>query len=238
MHLTGPLAVLAGLALATARSSPYRPHWSLPSRQTTFDASTATLDEFMAYALETANARITSAGGTCTTENTIVRKEFTNLSGDERIAYTDALLCLIALPPKTPSDLAGAQSRFDDFVVTHINQTTTIHNTVSYPPRLESQYCLVLLVGLKAKAHTYLAGQLPRLAPFLPPRDGAGPEERVWLHRWNPILGLDQDGRDRPRCLRDGRRLRDESVGQRRSGRAQRHRHRRRLCIRRRDPDL
>lgn len=35
-------------------------------------------------------------------------------------------------PAKTPSNVAaGAKSRFDDFIVTHIQQTNTIHNTVS-----------------------------------------------------------------------------------------------------------
>lgn len=36
-------------------------------------------------------------------------------------------------PAKTPSSLApGAISRYDDWVVTHINQTLTIHETASF----------------------------------------------------------------------------------------------------------
>lgn len=54
------------------------------------------------------------------------------MSATERINYTDALLCLMDKPAKTPSDLApGAKTRYDDWVVTHINQTLTIHGTVS-----------------------------------------------------------------------------------------------------------
>jgi hypothetical protein len=42
-----------------------------------------------------------------------------DLTSEERIAYTDAVLCLQSKEAKTPSDLAeGAKSRFDDFIVT------------------------------------------------------------------------------------------------------------------------
>lgn len=38
------------------------------------------------------------------------------------------MLCLQSKPAKTPSTLAeGAKTRYDDFVVTHINQTNYIH---------------------------------------------------------------------------------------------------------------
>lgn len=37
------------------------------------------------------------------------------------------------LPPKTPTSLApGAKSRYDDFQVTHMNQTLAIHNTANF----------------------------------------------------------------------------------------------------------
>lgn len=55
-----------------------------------------------------------------------------DLSPKERIAYIDAVLCFQAKPPITPSSFApGARSRYDDFIVTHINQTFSIHGTVS-----------------------------------------------------------------------------------------------------------
>lgn len=58
------------------------------------------------------------------------------MSGVERINYTDALNCLMDKPSQTPSDMApGAKTRYDDWVVTHINQTLSIHSTVrSSPP--------------------------------------------------------------------------------------------------------
>lgn len=56
-----------------------------------------------------------------------------DLTDSERIAYTTAVQCLMASPAKTPNDLAvGAKTRYDDWVVTHINQTGTIHATASF----------------------------------------------------------------------------------------------------------
>ena len=57
------------------------------------------------------------------------------MSRDERLEYIAAVKCLQRLPARTPSSLApGAKSRFDDFVVTHINQTLTIHYTGNFMP--------------------------------------------------------------------------------------------------------
>lgn len=50
----------------------------------------------------------------------------------ERKAFSDAVMCLQSLPPKTPNGFAaGIKTRYDDFVWTHINQTNYIHFTVS-----------------------------------------------------------------------------------------------------------
>lgn len=47
---------------------------------------------------------------------------------DERKSYIQAAQCLQSRPSRTPRELApGALTRFDDFVVTHINQTLGIH---------------------------------------------------------------------------------------------------------------
>ena len=51
-----------------------------------------------------------------------------SLSKAERLAYVNAVKCLQSKPAKTPASVApGAKSRFDDFVVTHIQQTLDIH---------------------------------------------------------------------------------------------------------------
>lgn len=53
-----------------------------------------------------------------------------SLSGQQRIAFTDAVTCLQSKPSKIPAGVApGAKSRFDDFIATHINQSLIIHNS-------------------------------------------------------------------------------------------------------------
>jgi len=77
----------------------------------------------------------------CNIGNAAVRKEWLSLSDDEKIAYTDAVKCLMNKPSISGSAIPGAKSRFDDFVGVHINQTLSIHATVkglSYPRILHS----------------------------------------------------------------------------------------------------
>lgn len=63
---------------------------------------------------------------------TVLNSTRGTLSSKERTDYTSAVLCLQKKTAKTPSILApGAKTRYDDFVATHINQTLTIHYTVS-----------------------------------------------------------------------------------------------------------
>lgn len=120
-------AILIGLA-TLADASPLQK--TNPRATTAFDPSSATQAEFASHALEVAQSRVANSS-TCSSENITVRKQWENLTSDERIAYTDALNCLMEKPAKTPSDLAaGAKTRYDDFIVTHINQTLSIHSTV------------------------------------------------------------------------------------------------------------
>lgn len=58
-----------------------------------------------------------------------------SLSKEERLAYINAVKCLQSKPPRTPASVApGARSRFDDFVVTHIQQTLDIHYSGIFQP--------------------------------------------------------------------------------------------------------
>lgn len=119
-------AVLFGLA-SLADASPLQKAYP---RETAFDPTSATQDEFASHALEVAQSRVANSS-TCNAENISVRKPWEKLTSDERIAYTDALNCLMDKPAKTPSDVApGAKTRYDDFIITHINQTLSIHSTV------------------------------------------------------------------------------------------------------------
>ena len=58
----------------------------------------------------------------------VVRKEWGSLCRQERLDYISAVLCLQNKPSHLPDGLVpGARNRYDDFVATHINQTSHIH---------------------------------------------------------------------------------------------------------------
>jgi tyrosinase len=72
-------------------------------------------------------------GGSCSLKDIRVRREWGTLSKAQRKNYIEAVQCLQEKPARTPSAVAsGAKTRFDDFVATHINQTTTIHYTANF----------------------------------------------------------------------------------------------------------
>jgi hypothetical protein len=66
----------------------------------------------------------------CDISKAPVRKEWLSLSDEEKIAYTNAVKCLMDKPSISGAAIPGAKSRFDDFVGVHINQTLSIHATV------------------------------------------------------------------------------------------------------------
>ncbi|KXT10998.1 hypothetical protein AC579_5005 [Pseudocercospora musae] len=68
------------------------------------------------------------AAGSCQSQKLIVRKEWGDMSRDERLDYIRALNCLHTKPPKTDPKLApGCKTRYDDFVVAHIMNTYNVH---------------------------------------------------------------------------------------------------------------
>ncbi|KAJ5094206.1 hypothetical protein N7456_010067 [Penicillium angulare] len=65
-----------------------------------------------------------------TLEKLRIRRNWRAFSVEERKAYIDSVLCLQSLPSRTPYELAkGSKARYDDFVATHINQSTIIHRS-------------------------------------------------------------------------------------------------------------
>lgn len=67
---------------------------------------------------------------TCTKDNLQVRREWGDISKAERRKYIDAMLCLMNKPSHlNQTEYPGAQTRFDDFVAVHINQTLFTHGT-------------------------------------------------------------------------------------------------------------
>jgi tyrosinase len=79
----------------------------------------------------------------------------------QRQEYVQAVLCLMSLPAKTKSQAPGARTRFDDYVVVHIQKTPIAHNNVC----ILSPY-MIRLQNLIARANTLLLFQ-PQ-AFFLP----------------------------------------------------------------------
>jgi len=70
---------------------------------------------------------------TCTKANLKVRKEWGDISATDKKAYIAALQCVLERPSKLDkTKFPGAKSRYDDFVVVHMNQTQYIHGTGSF----------------------------------------------------------------------------------------------------------
>ncbi|KAK5661052.1 hypothetical protein OQA88_12431 [Cercophora sp. LCS_1] len=100
-------------------------------------ASTVKTDVLAAAALvRLTEYAITTPGGsssTCNIHNVAKRREWGSLSSSQRIAYTDAVKCLMTKPSLLdPVLYPGAKTRFDDFVAVHINQTFSIHGTANF----------------------------------------------------------------------------------------------------------
>jgi len=92
-----------------------------------------------------------SSMSSCTIGKAAVRKEWLSLSDKEKTAYITAVQCLMDKPSITGDAAPGAKSRYDDFVAVHINQTLSIHATVSASPNSG-----VLRVLMDARATSYL----------------------------------------------------------------------------------
>jgi len=119
MRLSTPLAFVALLAHSDASS------WMPGNTAGTDWLAQKTLQNQAQYAAQ----RQYHSG--CTPSNTYVRREWLSLPKREKKAYITAVQCLQTKPSISGTLAPGAKSRFDDFVATHINQTLTIHGTVS-----------------------------------------------------------------------------------------------------------
>ncbi|KAI9046822.1 hypothetical protein LZ554_008903 [Drepanopeziza brunnea f. sp. 'monogermtubi'] len=76
---------------------------------------------------------ISSRAQKCSLKNVVIRRDWDHLSATDRISYTDAVLCLMSKPSiLNQTQYPGAKSRYDDFVVVHINQTLSIHGTGNF----------------------------------------------------------------------------------------------------------
>ncbi|KAF2837670.1 Di-copper centre-containing protein [Patellaria atrata CBS 101060] len=96
-------------------------------------------DELAAIALENAYKILDgtlqdgSSHTSCNRDNVVIRKEYGDLTTDERDDYTKAVKCLLNAPSKlSSSQYPGAKNRYDDFVIVHINMTHMVHGTANF----------------------------------------------------------------------------------------------------------
>ncbi|KAK3392845.1 hypothetical protein B0H63DRAFT_2337 [Podospora didyma] len=81
-------------------------------------------DQYQKNVLKTIKDRRTG----CTPDKLLRRKEWGDLSKKDRLSYINAVYCLASKPGTTPhSQVPGARTLFDDFVVSHIQQKPFVH---------------------------------------------------------------------------------------------------------------
>ncbi|OHF04166.1 hypothetical protein CORC01_00505 [Colletotrichum orchidophilum] len=127
-------AILAAVTLAAPS---VRPRDDLATHEAQFANLTASIQANVLKSLDEREARLKQDGqeAPCKARNIVFRREYGALSESERLSYVNAVKCLQSLPPRTPANVSsGARSRYDDFVVTHIQKTLTIHYTGNFMP--------------------------------------------------------------------------------------------------------
>ncbi|OIW22959.1 Di-copper centre-containing protein [Coniochaeta ligniaria NRRL 30616] len=124
-----PLRTSTALLLLSAISAPVTGYTPASTAETDVLAALAAGKLALYYTQQRRAGNHTS----CTLENVAVRREWSTLSSSDRIAYTNAVNCLMSKPSlNNASEVPGAKSRFDDFVAVHINQTLFIHGTANF----------------------------------------------------------------------------------------------------------
>lgn len=128
MKFASSLALAAGVWASVAAATPYN-----PSVLSLRDDDQTAVESIIANITDLFYDQLPATGSGCTQENVVYRREYGSLSSQEKLNYINAVKCLQRLPTRTPANVsAGARSRFDDFTVTHIQQTLTIHYTGNF----------------------------------------------------------------------------------------------------------
>ncbi|KAH7037658.1 uncharacterized protein B0I36DRAFT_69380 [Microdochium trichocladiopsis] len=64
----------------------------------------------------------------CTAANAIQRKEYSDLTTDEKLAFISAVKCVQSLPSRfAPGEIPASENLFDDFTAVHIDLSLSIH---------------------------------------------------------------------------------------------------------------
>jgi tyrosinase len=123
---------------AASQAAAVSPSATPAAASTSLPVAAAQLDQLAELAYNTTTDNVSSNSdlekhGGCTIGNLRIRRDWRTFSSKQKKAYISSVVCLQKLPSLTPSDVApGARSRYDDFVATHINQTTKIHYTGTF----------------------------------------------------------------------------------------------------------
>lgn len=71
----------------------------------------------------------------CTLENAGVRREWGDMTVEQRADFVNATYCLMTSPSKGPQDqFPGARTRYDDFMSYHLTNAGTLHDTIGLFP--------------------------------------------------------------------------------------------------------
>lgn len=71
----------------------------------------------------------------CTLEKAGVRREWGDMTDEQRSDFINATLCLMKAPSQAPKDqFPGARNRYDDFVAYHLTNAGTLHDTIGLFP--------------------------------------------------------------------------------------------------------
>ncbi|KAK0736745.1 hypothetical protein B0T21DRAFT_441541 [Apiosordaria backusii] len=162
--------------------------------------------------------------GNCTLETAVRRKEWMDLTLAQRKEYTDAVLCLMSKPALTSSAAPGAKSRFDDYIVVHVQQTPRNHGSYwnwdryakdpAKSPLFDGSEGSMGGNGAKAQYNGIMIPGAPRPYDRIPAADGGGcvttgpfKNMTVNLGPIAPTLQITRNPRSdglgyNPRCLR------------------------------------
>ncbi|KAH6684269.1 hypothetical protein B0J14DRAFT_664116 [Halenospora varia] len=97
------------------------------------DAELAAIALDNAYKILNGTLADGSTRTTCSKDTLAIRKEFGDMTTAERDDYTSSVKCLMKAPSKlSATSYPGAKTRYDDFVVVHINMTMSVHSTANF----------------------------------------------------------------------------------------------------------
>ncbi|KAF1914270.1 hypothetical protein BDU57DRAFT_578059 [Ampelomyces quisqualis] len=112
-------AIVAALCFTGASA------WPFSRRQavTLQDVQQQALDNAYKILNGTLSDGLTNQQKTCTKETVAIRREYSDLSKDERLEYLRAVKCILKAPSKLPAVQYPGPNHDEDFTVVHMNMS-------------------------------------------------------------------------------------------------------------------